>query len=196
MPRTGLSADELKERAIDAALARIRLVGFDKVRLSDVARDIGVSHAALYAHFADKAALLDAVTERWLSRVEDALAAVACLPLEPAQRIVEWLVTLYRMKRSRALADPEPHRAFDVAAALDKPFVVAHLEKLLDQLTRLFAEAGMALGTGDPRRKAGLLYSATAAYHHPTLIAQTAPHDFEPQLRDIVTLLFRGMRAA
>jgi len=189
MPRTGLSAEELRERAIDAALARIRLVGFDKVRLSDVARDIGISHAALYAHFVDKAALLDAVTRRWLSAVEDALAAVASSAAEPEERITEWFVTLYRMKRSRALEDPEPHKAFDIAAALDKPFVVAHLEHMLGELAALFA----ALGGGKPRRQAELAYAATAAFHHPTLVAQTARHDREQQLRDIVALLLQGL---
>lgn len=195
MPRTGLSAEELKEKAIDAALARIRLVGFDKARLTDIAKDIGVSHAALYAHFADKNALLDAVLGRWLSQSELKLEAVAASGGAPERRIVDWFVALYRMKRAWALDDPEPHRAFDIATALDKPFVVAHLEYLLSQLATLFAEAGPALGAGDAREKASLAYSATAAFHHPTLVAQTARQDLEPQLRNILAHLFRGMKA-
>ena len=60
-------------------LARIGLLGVDKVRMSDVARDIGVTHAALYPHFADKAALLDAVTQTWLRSVDAAAAAAAAV---------------------------------------------------------------------------------------------------------------------
>ena len=60
MPRTGLSPEKARQRAVEIAVARIRENGFVKLRLADVAREMGVSHAALYAHFRDKAALLDA----------------------------------------------------------------------------------------------------------------------------------------
>lgn len=193
MPRTGLSAEELQERALEVALARMRLVGFDKVRMSDVAKDIGVSHAALYAHFADKDALLDAVTGRWLAIVERTVGAVASSPGDPKARIVEWFVTLYRMKRKRALDDPKPHRAFDVGAALEKPFVIAHLNGLIGQLTDLFRQAGPDIG-GKPALNAKLLFDATAAFHHPTLILQSAHTDQVRQLRRIVELVFSGMQ--
>ena len=194
MPRTGLSAEELRERAITAALERIRLVGFDKVRLTDVAKSINVSHAALYAHFADKEALLDAVTERWLLKVEKAVGAVASSGGDPVDRIVEWFTTLYGMKRARALDDPEPSRAFDIATATGKPFVVAHLDNLIGQLSRLFSELG-ALYRGNPEQNAKLVYDATAAFHHPTIVAQTAKHDREPELRQIIGIMLRGLAA-
>lgn len=192
MPRTGLSAEEIKTRATDVALARMRLLGVDKVRITDVAKELGVSHAALYAHFTDKAALLDAVTERWLCEIEQALAVVASAGGDPATRMHQWLVRLYQMKRKRALDDPEPHRAFDVAAALDKPFIIAHLNNLLRQLAGLFKEAG-AKFDGDADLNARLIYTTTAAYHHPTLVAQTAHTDHEPMLRQIIKLTLLGM---
>ena len=70
MPRTGLTASEIRQKAIDATMARMREDGFDKVRLTDIARELGLSHAALYAHFADRTALLDAVSEQWLSAID------------------------------------------------------------------------------------------------------------------------------
>lgn len=194
MPRTGLSAEEIKTRATDLALTRMRLVGADKVRLTDVAKELGVSHAALYAHFADKTALLDAVIERWMHELGQTLALVASAAGDPTARMVDWLVTLYQTKRQRALNDPEPHRAFDIASALDKPFVVAHLHGLLEQLTGLFREAQAAFGR-DAALNARLLYTATAAYHHPTLVAQTAHTDHEPMLRQIIELTLLGMQA-
>lgn len=193
MPRTGLSAEEIKNRATDVALTRMRLLGVDKVRLTDVAKELGVSHAALYAHFADKAALLDAVTERWLCEIEQTLITVVSAAGDPTARMSEWLVRLYQMKRKRALDDPEPHRAFDIAAALEKPFIIAHLNSLLNQLGTLFQEAGVEF-SGDANCNARLLYTTTAAYHHPTLVAQTAHTDQETMLRQIITLVLSGMR--
>lgn len=196
MPRTGLSAADLREKAIAAALARMRRIGFDKVRLSDVARDIGVSHAALYAHFTDKAALLDAVTERWLGEIAVTAAVVAEAGGGPDERAVEWLVALYRMKRTRALDDPEPHRAFDMASALAKPFVAAHLDRLLSQLAGLLKAAEPAIDDAEAARRARLVYRATTAFHHPSLVAQTAADDLEPELRALSALLLRGLRAS
>ncbi len=70
MPRTGLTSEQLKAKAIDCAIAQMKLVGFQRVTLSDIAKDLGVSHAALYGHFADKSALFDAVSERWLLKID------------------------------------------------------------------------------------------------------------------------------
>lgn len=195
MPRTGLPPDQLMKKAIDATLARMRLLGFEKVRLSDVARDIGISHAALYPHFKDKGALLDAVTAQWLQETHAATSAVAHRQGDSEDRIVEWFVTLYRMKRARANEDPELYRAFDIASALDKSFIVTHLQGLLDQLSYLVAQAGLD-GGASPKETAKLLYRATAAFHHPTLIAQKAQDDLEPDLRKIVALLLSAIRSS
>ena len=60
MPKTGLSAAEIRDKAIEVTVEQMRRHGFDRVRLVDIAKDLGVSHAALYSHFADRRALLDA----------------------------------------------------------------------------------------------------------------------------------------
>jgi len=193
MPRTGLPAEQLREKAVQATLSRIRRVGVEKVRLSDVARDIGISHAALYQHFTDKAALLDAATEQWLHTIDAAVQIPASGT--PEERIVEWLVTLYRTKRARALDDPEPYRAFNLASGHDKPVVLSHIDSLIIQLTELVEQAGPVLGVGEAGTKARLIYDATTAFHHPTLLIETAQNDRETDLRRIATLLLSGMRA-
>ncbi len=194
MPRTRLPADQLKIKAVAATLARIRLVGFEKVRLIDVARDLGVSHAALYAHFADKAALLDAVMEQWLHTAKAATVSISHGAGPAEGRIVEWFVAQYRIKRARALEDPEVYRAFDIATALDKPFVIAYLDSLRDQLGKLLGEAGLVLDGKAARDTAIVLFRATAAFHHPTLIAQTFQDDLEQDLRVILELLLKGIK--
>ena len=76
MPRTGLTQAELRSAALDAAEAAIRRYGIDKCRLVDVAKQLGVSHAALYKLFRDKNALMDAVSDRWLLDTEAELAKI------------------------------------------------------------------------------------------------------------------------
>ena len=54
----------LREALIDAALELVRERGPDAFTLREVARRAGVSHAAPYRHFSDRAALLAAAAER------------------------------------------------------------------------------------------------------------------------------------
>ncbi|WP_374944126.1 TetR/AcrR family transcriptional regulator [Sphingomonas sp.] len=192
MPRTGMPAAELRNRAIDLALAGVNRDGFEKVRLSDVARALGVSHAALYAHFDGRGALLDAVTARWLAETETALLAICNGEGAPLERIEQWLVERYRRKRGRARTEPEVYRAFDAAAALRKPHVQEHLAATRSQLARLLADAALPVGT--PEDQAALLLEATAAFHHPKLIADHANQDREPLLRHIVRAMLASLR--
>src|SRR5689334_12255130 len=129
MPRTGLTPAELRTRAIDVALERIRAHGFEKVRLTDVARELGVSHVALYAHFASKEALLDAVLEEWLEETTAALEAVCASSRKPLQKLEQWFLTQYTLKRERALNDRSVYAAFALASSANKPFTGAYLER-------------------------------------------------------------------
>src|SRR5687768_8561397 len=107
MPRTGLSAAEIKKKAIDATMVRMREEGFDKVKLTDIAKELGVSHAALYAHFEDKAALLDAVSEHWLLDVDATLDAVCRKAGDPSEKITAWMLAFHRAKVAKIVRDPE-----------------------------------------------------------------------------------------
>ena len=65
------------ERILEAAEDVLRRFGPAKATVVDVARALGVSHGSVYRHFPSKAALRDAVPERWLHRISEPLAAVA-----------------------------------------------------------------------------------------------------------------------
>src|SRR5207237_539346 len=105
-----------------------------KVRLTDIAKELGVSHAALYSHFKDKTALLDAVSERWLLEIDENLEAVCHKPKEPTEKIFSWMLMLHRAKVAKVLHDPELYKAFDFSTSLQKPFVRRHMESMDTQL--------------------------------------------------------------
>jgi AcrR family transcriptional regulator len=62
----------LGDRALEAAVAVFSRYGYQRTSMADVAREAGISRAALYLRHKDKAALFQALTERM---VEEALAA-------------------------------------------------------------------------------------------------------------------------
>lgn len=65
----------LRTALLDAAERSLRERGADQLSLRDLAREIGVSHAAPRRHFADRQALLDALAETGFTQLDSALRA-------------------------------------------------------------------------------------------------------------------------
>src|SRR4051794_27635084 len=79
---------DLQRALVDAAVALLAEGGAAAVTLREVARRAGVTHAAPYRHFADKAALLAAVAEEGFRALHDAVArAGAEAPDDPLARL-------------------------------------------------------------------------------------------------------------
>jgi AcrR family transcriptional regulator len=196
VPKTGLSAQEIRDKAIESTVARMRRHGFEKVRLVDVAKDLDLSHAALYSHFADKAALLDAVSERWLRSIDAELERVIHRDRDPLLKIHEWFLRFYQMKRAKVLRDPELYRAFDHASEKVKPFVIEHLQNVNRQMVELVKEAIAAkkLRKDSPERIVSILLAAMVGFTHPKLVAQHLEEKREPLLKQTLGVVLRGLR--
>ena len=194
MPRTGLNAEEIKDKAVECTLRRMREHGFENVKLIDVARDIGVSHAALYAHFANKEALLDSVSERWLEALDTSLERICNRRKDPVARLFDWFLSLHARKRRRVLRDPELYKAFGVASSAMKPFIERHLANMLRQVTGLVREAMDAgeLALREPEEVAAVLLEGAKSFHHPVLVAEHAHEKREALLREVLGALLRG----
>jgi len=195
MPRTGLKAEDIREKAIDATIERIRQLGFEKVRLTDIARELHVSHAALYAHFKDKSDLLDAVSERWLLELDNKLEAICRRKKTPVERIHAWALALHRAKVEKVSRDPELYRAFDAAAEISKPFVERHMDTMFRQLSGLVREAIEAAGLNkaDPRLMTKVILESTSAFHHPRLVAQHLGEKREKLMSKVLDSILGGL---
>lgn len=65
----------LRSALLDAAERTLRKHGADRVTLRELAREVGVSHAAPHRHFADRQALLDALAVLGFERLHAELQA-------------------------------------------------------------------------------------------------------------------------
>jgi AcrR family transcriptional regulator len=195
MPKTGLTATEIRDKAIDVTIEQMRRYGFDRVRLVDIAKDLGVSHAALYTHFADRGALLDAVSERWVNALEISLEAICRKDKEPVAKMHEWFQKLYSAKREKVLNDPELYKSFNAAAEQRKQFYTSHLTHANRQLTRLVEEAVAAkkLAKYPVARTVVLLLEATAGFHNPNLVAQHVHEKREQLLKQVLDVVINGL---
>jgi AcrR family transcriptional regulator len=175
-------------------IRKIRDEGFEHVRLIDIAREVGVSHVALYSYFADKSALMDAVSEKWLSDLDKSLDQI-CRSSEPIdERIRQYFLMLHRAKRERVQLEPELYKAFSTSAQLLKPSILKHLQGVESQVLRLTREASEAeLLTGvSPETATNLLLEATYRFTEPQLVQQMLEEDREPLLSCLITALLRG----
>src|SRR5271166_1992374 len=105
-----------RDRILATAEDVIRRFGPAKATVVDVARALGVSHAAVYRHVASKAELRDLVVGRWVEATMTPLRAIVALTA-PAPERLRWLFdTLIGVKRQRAANDPELFAAYRTLA--------------------------------------------------------------------------------
>ena len=196
IPKTGLTSQEIKEKALQIAEEKIRYYGFEKFRLTDIAKELKVSHAALYNHFPDKAALLDSISERWLQQIDNTLVLVAEESGSPCRVIVEWFLKYHELKKEKVLKDPEIYKTFNMAAELLKPFIIQHLANLDKQLVGLVQKAAAAgeIQAESPASIARLLLESTAAFHHPQLVLDHKEEARQDLLKRVVEVMLAGLQ--
>jgi AcrR family transcriptional regulator len=77
----------LRQALLEQAEATVTRVGIDGLSLRQLAKDIGVSHAAPSKHFRDKQALLDALAESGFHKMTAAMARAVKHPADPRTRM-------------------------------------------------------------------------------------------------------------
>ena len=191
MPAETLTAARILEAAEDV----LRRYGPAKANVVDVARALQVSHGSVYRHFGSKAALRDAVAERWLAGVSAPLEAVAAGSGAAPDRLRRWLDLLVESKRSRALADPELFATYVGLAAEARGVVKAHVETLVDQLARIIS-AGVAEGAfqaSNARVAARAVFDATGRFHNPAHAAEWSDPDIDAAYEGVRDLVVAGL---
>ncbi|MGH3460506.1 MAG: TetR family transcriptional regulator [Kribbellaceae bacterium] len=185
------------ERILDTAEEVLRRFGPAKATVLDVARSLGVSHGSVYRHFSSKAALRDAVAERWLARVSTPLAAIAAEDGPAPERLHRWLAQLSAEKRRMAREDPELFDTFHTIATQAREVVAEHLRILAAQITRII-ESGVARKEFAPTDVAvagRAVLQATARFHHPSHAVEWSEPGIDADYDAVIELVLRGLRA-
>lgn len=185
------------ERILDAAEDVLRRYGPAKATVLDVARALGVSHGSVYRHFPSKAALRDAVVERWLGRVAAPLHAIALSGGPAAPRLRAWVAALIQAKRAKVQGEPELFATYHALAGEARDVVRRHLDALVAQLAAIIADGVRdgAFAAPDPAAAARALLYATARFHDPTHAAEWADPGVDATFEAVWALLLRGLQA-
>lgn len=186
-----------RDRILATAEEVIRRFGPAKANVVDVARALGVSHAAVYRHVATKAELLDLVVGRWVEATMPPLLAIAAKPGSAPKRLRQLFDALIAIKRRQADDDPELLAAYRALAA-DAHLAAAYLEKLVELIASLI-RSGVKEGafrTVDPVAAGRAMLFATSRFHHPAHAAEWADPAVDAAYNDVWKLLTDGLSVA
>lgn len=190
------AVEALPARIIETAEALIRRYGPAKATVVDVARALGMSHGNVYHHFASKAALREAVVERWLLAIEAEVTAATPATGTAAERVSTWLRALAAAKRTRLQNDPELFAAYAALGDEQQGAVVHHLRTFVDDLAAILGD-GVRAGEFAPRdltAAARGVLDATSAFHNPRRVPDTAADPEGPaRLEAVIELLVAGL---
>jgi len=150
---------DLKRALTEAALALVAEKGPKGFTLTEAARRAGVSAAAPYRHFADKAQLLAAVAEEGFIQLHEALSAAGAGAPDPKNRVIE----LGRAYVGWAVAHPDYYLSMFGTEAVkrDHPGLLVAGGRAFGNLVDAIAgclEAGVLEGQ-DPLKIAGPMWS-------------------------------------
>jgi AcrR family transcriptional regulator len=186
-----------RERILSAAEDVIRRFGPGKATVVDVARALGVSHAAVYQHVASKAELRQLVVRRWIEAMITPLRAIAASPGPAPQRLRRLFDTLSAAKRRRASEDPELFAAYRTLAGDTQAVTGAHVDELVE-LAATIIRAGVKEGTFrkiDPVAAGRAVLSATSRFHHPVHAGEWGRAGLQAEYGQVWKLLMEGLRA-
>ena len=185
------------EQILEAAEDILRRFGPAKATVVDVARALGVSHGSVYRHFPSKAALRDAVAERWLARVSAPLARTAAGSGIASKRLRRWFDQLIEHKRSKVLDDPELFATYRVLATEARAVVSTHVTTLTGQLVQILVD-GVAQGefsVADPAVTARAIFDATARFHNPVHAPEWSDPDLQASFEGVWSLVVAAITA-
>lgn len=198
MAASAAEAPLTRDRILATAEDVIRRFGPAKATVLDVARALGVSHAAVYRHVATKAELRDLVVGRWAEATMPPLRAIAAEPGPAPQRLRRLFDALVDVKRRRAANDPELFAAYRTLAADARSVAAVHVGELVDlaaTVIRAGVEAG-ELRAVDPVAAARAVLVATSRFHHPAHAAEWGNPAIDAAYDDVWRLLMDGLSVA
>jgi AcrR family transcriptional regulator len=187
-----------RDRILDAAEGALTRFGPQKATVVDVARALGVSHGSVYRHFASKVELRDAVTERWLARVNDPLAKIVAEKGPAPERLHRWFLKLIAIKRQKAKAEPELFATYQRILAESRDVIREHVDLLVGHVSAIIAD-GVRRGEFlkvDPDATGRAVFYATVRFHVPAHAAEWNDPAIDAAFEDLWAVLLRGLTLA
>lgn len=196
----GMPPSELpltRDRIVATAEEVLRRFGPEKATVVDVARALGVSHAAVYRYIKTKAELRDLVVRCWVDEMMPPLRALVAQKGPAPKRLRQFYDTLISIKRRRAAADPELFTAYRSFSAEAQSVAAVHVAELVE-LGAAIIRSGVDEGTfreADPIATSQAILFATSRFHHPAHAMEWANPKLDLVYDNVWRILMEGLSA-
>jgi AcrR family transcriptional regulator len=185
---------DTRARIVETARLHLRRYGEDRMTIIGIARALGMSHANVYRYFPSKPAIIEAVLDRWLSRVESLIGEIALRNGSAAERIEAVVIEIHRRRRAKFKQEPEFFESFRRVIVSRSHAVARRQEKIKAMFAQMISE-GIEVGEFrpvDPEEAATLLDDATAFFLHPAVMPSAVSDCGEERARNVVRHMLAG----
>ncbi|MDO3411079.1 TetR family transcriptional regulator [Saccharibacillus sp. CPCC 101409] len=182
-----------KEIILGATEEVIRRFGPEKANISDVAKSLNVTHAALYRYYNGKSALWNAVTERWLAGMNATSEAILKEDHPADIKLFRLLEDFAETKRRSAASDPEMFANYLKVAHSSVEVIEKSIEEGIKRIEESIVQ-GMSEGiffTDSPGRAARTVYFATSVFINPNTFEDPQR---KQDIESVINLLIRGLK--
>jgi AcrR family transcriptional regulator len=164
--------------------------GFEKTRMSDIAKKFGVSHAALYKYFKNKDDLMKTLAQNWLEENERPLKKIVTEPASNNRvQLKNWLLNLVHSKKDSFQKNPKMFELYTI--------YIEHSPSLLEQhLLRLTQQISLIL-TGDAHEaleESRAILEAFTIFHNPYFKDRWDRDNYDGQFEQIWALINNGIQ--
>jgi AcrR family transcriptional regulator len=190
-----MSEHDVRTEILAAAEQQLRRVGRDRFRVTELARDLGMSHGNIYRYFSSRGRLIEALAEVWYEQAQQELLATAELPGSAAERLERFVVEFLTLKRAQ-VEDIHVRRVLE-AIIEEAPHMPEQRLDVIRSCVASIIEDGIGAGefrSTDAVAVAWAFVDATAAFYRPSLVAIAPLEVLEPRARAVVALLIGGLR--
>jgi AcrR family transcriptional regulator len=177
-----------RDQILEVARLHLRRFGQDKMTVTGIARALGMSHANVYRFFPSKTAVIDAVLDAWLGRVENFVQDMERRDGTAAERIERLVIELHGRRRAKFRQEPELFESFR-RVIMSRPAAVARRQEKIAGVFQRLIEQGIEEGEFSPvdgAETAAVLEDATAFFLHPAVMPSALSNRGEERARNVV----------
>lgn len=182
-----------KETILNATEEIIRRFGPDKANITDVAKLLKVSHAAIYRYYNGKTDLWNAVTERWLTRLHAPSNNILKEDSPADVKLSNLLESFVEAKHHSAINDPEMFANYIKLAQRSTEVIKKGIEEGINSIEKVIMQ-GITEGiffTESPYQEARSVYLATSVFIHPNTFEDP---DRKQNIESVINLLIKGLK--
>lgn len=196
--RVRLTPEETRERIVTVAEELFRRIGYAKTAVADIAAELGMSPANVYRFFPSKLAINNAICERLCGESEAQIETLIAQPRPASEKLRVAILAIHEYNKSLLDAEKRLHEMVEVAMNENWQAIEAHCNRYKEMFARIVAE-GVQSGEFDPALNptecGKALFASCACLFHPTMIAQCARKQEQPDPHALAGFLLRALRA-